>query len=228
MSYADMLKKMKEDPNLNDLSGKVARIRRTEKGDLLLELEKDVHPKELGFQSAIENSLGRDAQIQTLTQIDEVVVEIKDIDEATTKEEVHEAITSKFEDAKDLPIKCIKSLRAAYRGTQTAVVAVPISTAKVMKNEGKVRIGWVICRIREKTLPLRCFKCWQYGHMAKSCRSDVDRSGLCYKCGGSGHKVKECKEEANCMLCQQRTNHNHIAGSGRCTAYMVALKRARR
>jgi len=228
MSYAEILKKMKGDSNLNDLSGKVTRIRRTEKGDLLLELGEDVHPKELGFQTALENSLGTEAKIQTLTQIDEVMVEIKDIDEATTKIDVHEAIAAKFMDAKDLPIECIKSLRAAYRGTQTAVVAVPSSIAKVMKTEGKVRIGWVICRIREKKLPLRCFKCWQYGHIAKSCRCDVDRSGLCYKCGGNGHRVKECNEEANCMLCQERANHNHIAGSARCPAYMEALKKTHR
>lgn len=50
-----------------------------------------------------------------------------------------------------------------------AIVTVPETTACKLFHCGKTKIAWIICTIRRRTVPTRCFKCWVSGHMAKVC-----------------------------------------------------------
>ncbi|XP_015124505.1 uncharacterized protein LOC107046408 [Diachasma alloeum] len=125
----------------------------------------------------------------------------------------------------------IQSMRKAYGGTQTAYLT--LTSAAVTKilgedDHGKIKIGWVNCRIRRVQRPVKCFKCWHYGHLASKCRSAVDRSKLCARCAGDGHKAKECQKDPRCALCAEdgkTENCAHVAGSSRFPAYREALQK---
>jgi hypothetical protein len=226
LTYAEILKNMKSNPELKELGENVTRIRKTDKGSLLLQLGKTAGGNTPALQASLAGILGNDVGVKILKETDEVLMEIKDIDEITTKEEVFQSVVAKFDDEKVLSMSIIKSLRKAYGETQIAVVGLPKVVARRMAEAGKIRIGWVICRIREKTTPLRCYKCLDFGHRSRVCRSLVDRSKCCYKCGGEGHISRNCTNNANCMLCLERginTDRNHSAGSSNCPAYRRAL-----
>ncbi|CAD7085293.1 unnamed protein product [Hermetia illucens] len=64
LSYAEILKKVKADPDLKDLSGNVNRIRRTQKGDLMFELKRSSVGKIDDFRTQVKNSLGENAAVR--------------------------------------------------------------------------------------------------------------------------------------------------------------------
>ncbi|XP_015121922.1 uncharacterized protein LOC107044523 [Diachasma alloeum] len=120
----------------------------------------------------------------------------------------------------------IKSLCKAYGGTQTASVTLAATTAKkILGEHGKIKIGWVNCRIRRVQRPMKCFKCCHYGHLATKCRNKIDRSKLCAKCSEADHKATDYKKELRCVLCIEKGNTEncaHIAGSTRYPVYKEA------
>lgn len=224
-SYADMLKKLKSESDLKQLGEEVTRIRKTANGDLLLELQNtEDKNRASNFQQKIEQVLGTNAEVKALTS--ETHLEIKDIDEVTTQEEIAQAIEESFKVA--IEAANVK-LRKAYGDTQTAVLRISSATAQNMIDVGKIRIGWVICRIRAKINLIKCFKCHDFGHLAGKCKS-IDRSKLCFKCGEDDHKAKTCSSAAKCMLCiaAGKMNYSHVAGSVNCPAFLIAIQNVRR
>ena len=225
MSYADILRKIKCEPELQAHGSKVTRIRKTAKGELLLELDETGSKITSEFRSTLERMLQAEANIKALSKPDEVILEIKDLDEITSKDDISNALQQTFLADKPIHSSTVKSLRKAYSGTQTATIGLPSEVAKRALDAGKIRIGWVVCRIREKTVPSRCFRCLEYGHIASNCKSDMDRSKLCLKCGGEGHLIRACKNEAECFLCSTEENRKHMAGTRQCPAFRRTVKR---
>ncbi|CAD7089637.1 unnamed protein product [Hermetia illucens] len=205
MTYADILRKVKSDPELMDLGENVSRIRRSQKGDLMLELEKSPGKTVENFFGKVEKSLGEEAQVRARKQ--ELVIECKDIDEITTKEDIRDALEKQFGPL-GLQDSAIRGLRKAYGGTQTATISLPTEAAFKLLVAGKVKIGWVVCRLREQVSLKRCFRCLEFGHIAAKCIGDCDRSKCCRKCGGEGHMFRECKAEPECMLCKENKSGN--------------------
>jgi hypothetical protein len=220
-SYAAILKKIKGDPTLKELGSNVARIRRTRKGEMLFELRNDASVKSVAFKGVLEGALGSDAKVRALSQ--RVVVECRNIDEVTTETELREALFEQFSLGKEEEAVDIK-LRRAYAGTQIATLKLPVVEAKVLLEKGKIRVGWTICPLKiPERQPLRCFKCYGFGHKAGSC-TGADRSGRCFRCGDAGHLSKDCRGKPKCMLCQG-SDSNHPTGSFRCKAYLEAKAR---
>ena len=126
-----------------------------------------------------------------------------------------------FFEIPDLDESSVKSIRKSYGGTQIAKISLPAEAARKALEMGKIKIGWSLCRIRETM----CYRCLEYGHMAKLCTAEKDRSRLCRKCGVEGHISKSCAAEPNCMLCKSNggTDLKHIAGSYRCPVFKKAL-----
>ncbi|KAI8118185.1 Retrovirus-related Pol polyprotein from type-1 retrotransposable element R1 [Lucilia cuprina] len=199
-TYADILRRIKSDPTLQDFGENVSRIRRTQKGDLLLEI-KATSKEAVGiFQEQVKRSIGSQAEIRTHER--KICVECRDIDEVTTKEEICTALINQF-GAEDINEANIKSLRKGFRDTQTAIINLPIDVAKKVLKAGKVRIGWVICRIREQLYPKKCYRCLEFGHIASNSTNKQDRSNMCRRCGETGHIAKNCSKKPECMFCKE-------------------------
>ncbi|KAL7725922.1 hypothetical protein ACLKA6_000688 [Drosophila palustris] len=226
-SYAEILRAVKSEPNLKDLSKHVRGIRKTNAGELLFELTMPSDPNTRKMQDAVQSFLGEKAEVRSLTET--ATMEIHDLDEVTTEEEVLESLLSQFGEIK-INRTSILSLRRAYGGTQIATIKVPMDSAAKLDEAGKVRIGWVICRIRRKLSPTRCFKCMDFGHVARKCKSEANCAGLCFKCGDRGHQAKVCKKAAVCLLCRRNgeENYNHATNSSSCPFYKRALTRTRK
>lgn len=224
-SYAEILSKVKKDDDLKELGDSVSKIRRTAKGDLMLVLDSADSAKADKLKNLVQGKMSDEVDIESRTQGRDV--EIRDIDEFTTKEEVLDALKRTLGDT-SLRIECICSLRKAFRDTQIATVKLSSNHAGNLLEAG-IKIGWVSCRVREKVWPTHCYRCWRFGHVAARCNSDVDRSKNCRKCGGENHKAAECKKEEVCTLCSEdgRPGDNkHRAGSTRCPIFRDALKAA--
>ena len=222
LSYADIIRQMKQEVNLAGFGENVARVRRTAKGEVLLQLKHGTSQTTQQLKDEFDKIFASHTETRTLTQ--ERQVEIKDLDEVTTAEEVSAAIQTYL--GAEIPTNVnVKSLRRAYAGTQRAVVSLPALQASKLTRDGKLKVGWVFCRVREKISPTRCYKGLEFGHKASHC-SNTDRSGLCMKCGKQGHKAKDCRADPKCFLCaaKNRKDTTHQAGSWKCPSFTEAIK----
>ncbi|XP_015124082.1 uncharacterized protein LOC107046091 [Diachasma alloeum] len=224
--YAEILTKVNKDVPPDHVLGCVDKIRRRATGDMLIVLTKDSASKAQVLHSTIAGLLEEDAE--ALSKGPQENIEIKDLDDMITKEEILEALCKTAGNEVQMTQDAIRFLRKAYGGTQTALVTLPVLVAKILGDHGKIQIGWVNCRVRRVERPVKCFKCWYYGHLATKCTSIVDRSKLCVKCSTTGHKASDCPEQPQCALCTEKGNTEscaHIAGSSRCPVYKEALQR---
>lgn len=225
MSYSDMLRAVKKDGTLKELGENVSRIRKTAKGEILLELRRAQTGSTEEYRKDIDKILGGQAQIRALTH--ELTIEIRDLDEITTKDDIAEAIRTQIKELNNFSSDSIKNIKKAYAGTQRAEISLPVLLARQLLGAQKIKIGWVVCRIREKANLKKCYRCFEFGHVAKSCTNSEDRSKCCMRCGENGHYAKDCLKEPSCLLCKSksRMNTNHQMGSRRCPTFIEASKK---
>ncbi|XP_053685815.1 uncharacterized protein LOC128735351 [Sabethes cyaneus] len=138
-TYADLLKRMRDDPKLNELGEKVVKTRRTQSGELLFELKRDPEVKSAAFKVLVETALGSEAQVKALSQ--ETIVEAKNLDEVTTESEVKAVLTR----AKYLgDVSMFIRLRKVYGSTQTVSIRLSIASANRLLKMERVKIGWAM------------------------------------------------------------------------------------
>ncbi|XP_055632874.1 uncharacterized protein LOC129773300 [Toxorhynchites rutilus septentrionalis] len=216
-TYAEILRKVKEDPSLQNLGENVARIRRTQNGEMLFELKKNPTIKSSTYRELVEKSLGETAKVRALSQ--EIAIECRNLDEITTDDELREALNEQFE-LSDVSLTI--RLRKAFGGTQTAVIKLPRIAARKLLETGKIKVGWTVCPLRAIQQMMRCFKCMDFGHQSRNCNGP-DRSDSCLRCGNKGHLAKMCTKPPRCMLCTTEVDNDHVTGGSRCPFFKRAL-----
>ena len=143
-SYAEILKAMKAKVNPQNSGAEVLSIRRTKKEEILLVLRKG------GYFSAFEKALDL---------VSKRSVEVRDLDETITREEVVAALCIAL-GKPDLGNQC--RLYKCFGGVQTAVVCLTQAHARSLPGLVKLRVGCVNCRIQEHVEVARCFRCQGY------------------------------------------------------------------
>lgn len=110
------------------------------------------------------------------------------------------------------------------RGTElhTAVLTVDVNTFRRVLKAGRIFIGWNSCREKEHVEVMRCFKCNQFGHLAKECKEEDFVCPLC----ADKHSMNQCKvkeDEYKCVNCVRANtelnldvNVKHCAFSLKC------------
>lgn len=224
--YAEILRRIKNDVPQEQARVVVDKVLKTNDGNMLITLSRKSTDKGQALMKTIKSILKEEADV--ICKGPEEQLEIRDIDDETTKNDVQKALQEAAGDDYEIPGEVIK-IRPAYRGTQTALVRLPAATAqKILGERGKIRIGWVNCRIRTVKTPLRCYKCWHFGHTTVQCKSEVNRSGLCIKCGQTGHQAAQCSNKVKCVLCAEKPGSQdtaHRSGAGRCPVFQEALQK---
>lgn len=110
-----------------------------------------------------------------------ILIECKDVDEVTTKEEIVAGLKDQLTDMQKTNIN---SLRRAYEGTRTTPRTMSLVSAIKAMSLGKVRIEWVVCRLRKF-----------HQKMVNDCNNTIVRSDLCGRCGGT----KDCTKNPFCL-----------------------------
>lgn len=222
-SFAEVLREIRSQAKPEESGTEVRAIRQTRAGHVLLELGSTKDKS--AFHDALQNILDDKAEVSYLEQKE--TLEIRDLDSLTTKEEVAEAIKRDLkEPAVEPQVFVTKENRW---GQKAAIVQLGTKHALQLIKAQHIRIGWVRCRVRKRAVVVRCFKCLNFGHTARTCEGP-DRSKFCYKCGGDGHVAKSCPAAERCLLCVERNLEQvqHTAGTGRCTAFRTALEKAKK
>ncbi len=110
------------------------------------------------------------------------------------------------------------------------VFEVEDSVAATILRKGRLKIGWINARVRERLMVPRCFRCLGFGHHRRECNG-VDRHDQCNKCGGKDHKRKTCPADKTtaCFLCSAAGHQDtaHLPGSGGCKVFRDALTACR-
>ena len=109
----------------------------------------------LELQTLVSSTLAGSAIVQTLSNKE--TVNIKDLDETTTAEELAQAITSFIGPG----IVTTMNIRfwTSYSATQAVSVLLPVAATKKLMKARNLRVGWVNCRVRLPDTVTRFFKC---------------------------------------------------------------------
>lgn len=214
-SYADVLKRLKENVRPEEADITVRSIRRTRAGAILLQLAQGGNVEQ--FSEAIKESLKEAAEVRDMKS--KITVEIRDIDCSSTKEDVITAVCKTAETTEGE--MTVRLTNPNSRDQRRAFVVLPTNKAKKLLKIERIKIGWINCRVRYQEEDKRCFKCFGLGHGQWECRGpDRKARGLCIKCGEEGHIMKQCRKQPNCCLCteQGKSQTDHLPGSRSCKA----------
>ena len=155
--YPDMLRLMKTDPEMMEFKESITKIQRTAAGSMLFELDRKAIQKTDQIRDLMKTKFGEKGQVTCRT--DTMVLELKDFDEVTEKAEIVQALQDELEGAQGIDVTAVKSLRKAYGGTHTTVIVLPVDIANKALSKDKVKVGWVVSRVKQKSTVQQCFKC---------------------------------------------------------------------
>lgn len=117
------------------------------------------------------------------------------------------------------------SHKSGKKNTESCNYIIEVSAVirKALITQERLFINWTSCPVRDFTLVTRCFKCQQYGHAAKSCKTVAP---MCGHCGEEGHSIQDCTKKAEspkCATCLRfKKQSSHKTGDPDCPAKKAA------
>jgi len=100
------------------------------------------------------------------------------------------------------------------------------NTHRLIMKERKVNVGWKKCTIFEHFNVKRCFKYWDYYHIAKYCTKEI----TCHQCAGNHTANKYMQVNKICINCKYKIQQynikisdGHDALSNECPIYQKTL-----
>lgn len=222
-TYAEILSQMKEKVNPETTETEVIALRRSKQNDVLVILKKGTNTER--FSQQLKEALSEKADVTALDYDPKVQVDIRDIQEDSTENEILSSVEGVVGEGAILRCR----LKKGFAGTQIATVEMSRKFADLLIKAEKIKIGWVRCRVRLRDVAVKCYRCLGFGHIARGC-SRPDRADSCYKCGADDHKVKDCENEAICVACKDSNyvHTDHVLGSRACRSIQEELARVRR
>lgn len=195
-TYADLVKKIKENVNVNEIGVQINKIRRTEKGDVVLTVaggEENAKTLKNEIQKKHE-----DLEITTRSQ-GKMNLFVMGMDTTTCEQDVKSGIAT-AQNIEEAKIRVL-SLRTGRYDEKTAIVELPRPQATRLLVARKVKIGWINCAVRERIEVPRCYNCLEHGHRTKDCKAQTSKKDECLNCGEKGHKAKTCTNRPRCSKC---------------------------
>lgn len=195
-SFVDIVKRLKEEVNIDQLGVKIKKLQKTEKGDLRLTIHGG-QDMAMSLKNEITHKIN-DVQVMT-RKLGTTTIYISGMDPTIEEEEVKQAIAAVAK-MKETDID-IKSVREGRYGEKTVIAEVPREQIMPLIGKKRLKIGWMEGTVKERIDIVRCFRCLEHGHKTLECKAQVDRSRDCIKCGRTGHKSKECINTYRCLKC---------------------------
>lgn len=223
-TYADTLRVRSTDIDFAAMGTRVTAVRKTQKGDLLVELTKGA--KAIEATTAIRDKLAGQIPGLIVSRLRHTTeVEIVDLDEVATKDEILYALQAALygDDSPITDAVKVTGLWATRDGRQMATAIVPASDSSKLT---RIRVGWTQCRVRpRRPEPERCHRCHGFGHSTRKCTGS-DLSATCRRCGLTGHIQSTCTAgDDKCVACDRikATRVPHKPGSSACSARRKAI-----
>lgn len=216
-TYVDVVRTIRQKVDPGQCQTEVKTIRKTKDGAVLLQLAKRTDGTE--FHKVLQTAIGQTGQVKDLTS--RVTLEFLDLDCVTTAKDVADAINR--ETGKEVERRP-HVFDTNSRGQRLAVCEFEATEATDLLKKGRIKIGWVIARVRPRVRVPRCYKCLGFGHIKTNC-TGPDRRDCCWRCGNGGHSHKACKSTEACFLCTDLPSQErrHLPGSSSCVAFKTAL-----
>lgn len=161
-NFPQLLKTIRQTVNPAVTGNAITKMCKTTNGKLLVEINGGAGGAET-VREEVRRSLDPTAKVWRMT--DESPIEVRDLNDETTSEEVLGAISVQTGDS----AARLVSLRRVYGSAKTAVVILPSAAAKRLYTVGRLRVGLVYTRVRHTKFPSRCFRCMAFGHQARDC-----------------------------------------------------------
>ncbi|VVC46486.1 Zinc finger, CCHC-type [Cinara cedri] len=188
--FPALAKKIRQGADRDVIGDHVVCMRQAKAGGLLIEVRGDTASVE-SVRAEVARSAGDGVAVRSVEA--RQAVEVRDLDQWATTEEILEAVAGAAGVERDSAR--VLGLRSQFGGTQAATISAPVAVARKLLSVGRIRVGMVSCRVRERTMSTRCFRCLAFGHLSRAC-TGPDRARCCWSCGHCGHQASACTATA--------------------------------
>ena len=135
MTYAQILKDLKQNVKPDEAEVTIHNVRKTENGNVLVAFKNSTMSGK-AFQEAVQRVVKEKGKVTLRTP--KVTIEVRDLEETATKEEVVEALRTVVEGTCELDTHVIGP---SPRGQMTALVNTDPTTATKLLEKARLRIG---------------------------------------------------------------------------------------
>ncbi|KAJ8932749.1 hypothetical protein NQ314_014449 [Rhamnusium bicolor] len=144
-TYAELLRSVKTNVDIAKVGVTIKSLKKTEKGDLLLEVAggKDK------VKTLKDTIIAKTKDTEVFVKSNDATLHITDIDADINEEELKKEIVKSGAGVSEEQLSVI-SLRPNRSGNQTATVKMRKDIAAELVKRGKIKIGWVLCRLRRR------------------------------------------------------------------------------
>jgi len=210
----------------------IAGVRKIAKGGVVLSTRTAEQAEKIRCHGALnENNLRAEAPRTSRPRI-----KVYDIPSELNKEQVGNYLRSQnLEDLTEESFQqqvrvAVLSASRTSPGTSVAVLEVSPSVRRRLIEQDRVYLDFASCRVRDIVAVTRCFRCQNYGHPAKYCRTPK----ACGLCASSDHESEGCPEKdtqrRKCVNCVRTKIEDdaHPASSSMCPVYLRMLESSKR
>lgn len=199
-TYADAMRKMMKEVDVNEAGVRVMSVRKTKGGEIAIRVREQKAGGNERMKGKMIECVG-DKNVKMESEKTMSVI-VRDLDEMVTKEDVEKAIEAAV-GRKDPAAFKVRDLMATAKGEgrwRVARVDIRKDLGAILVNRKRVRVGWMGCRVNERMNPERCYRCQEYGHKMIECKNER-RERKCNRCGESGHEARGCEKDVCCYVC---------------------------
>jgi hypothetical protein len=219
----DVIRQMKARVDISKVDVKVKSLTGAENGRISVKLAPARGTAAPKLRKAVLDAMG---EMVTAEVVATRQLVMRDLDRTVTENEIRTAIGAVIGPngmGEQIQISDLKKPQGGMAGMAT--LHLPDVEADRLLEVGRVRIGWNQCRVQERMVPMRCFQCLRFGHLASRCAAEKRvAAGSCFRCGKEGHLARDCENDPWCHNCGVA---GHRGDRVACPEYRKAMEATR-